>query len=57
MLVAGSKLSIEVVEDAYNIDQLVGRSIGQSLALALDYAALYGSGSSNQQKVSATKRE
>jgi HK97 family phage major capsid protein len=50
MLVAGSKLSIEVVEDSYNIDQLVGRSIGQSLALALDYAALYGSGSSNQPK-------
>lgn len=50
MLVAGSKLSIEVVEDAYNIDQIVGNSIGKSLGLALDYAALYGSGSSNQPK-------
>ncbi len=50
MLVAGSKLSLEVVEDSYNIDAVVGRSIGQSLGLALDYAALYGSGSSNQPK-------
>ena len=47
-LVAGSKLSIEMLEDAYNIDAVVGHSIGQSLGLALDYAALYGSGSSNQ---------
>ncbi len=47
-LVAGSKLSVEIVEDAYNIDQIVGSSISQSLALAVDYAALYGSGSSNQ---------
>lgn len=49
-LVAGSKLSIEVVEDAPNIDAIVGQSITKSLALALDYAALYGSGSSNQPK-------
>jgi HK97 family phage major capsid protein len=48
MLVAGSKLSIEVIEDANNLDQIVGNSIGKSLALALDYAALYGSGASNQ---------
>jgi HK97 family phage major capsid protein len=44
MLVAGSKLSIEVVEDAVNIDQIVGNSISKSLALAVDSAALYGSG-------------
>ena len=44
LLAAGSKLSIECVEDAINIDQIVGNSIGKSLALALDYAALYGSG-------------
>lgn len=50
MLVAGSKLSIEVVEDAPNIDAIVGQSITKSLGLALDYAALYGSGSSNQPK-------
>ena len=50
MLVAGSKLSIEVVEDAPNIDAIVGQSITKSLALALDYAALYGSGTSNQPK-------
>ena len=49
-LVAGCKLSIEVVEDAPNIDAIVGQSITKSLALALDYAALYGSGSSNQPK-------
>ena len=49
-LVAGSKLSIEVVEDAPNIDAIVGQSITKSLALQLDYAALYGSGSSNQPK-------
>lgn len=50
MLVAGSKLSIEVVEDAPNIDAVVSQSIVKSLGLALDYAALYGSGSSNQPK-------
>jgi HK97 family phage major capsid protein len=49
-LLAGSKLSIEMVEDASNIDQIVMNSITQSLALALDYASLYGSGSSNQPK-------
>jgi HK97 family phage major capsid protein len=50
MLVAGSKLSIEVVEDAPNIDAIVGQSITKSLGLALDYAALYGSGNTNQPK-------
>jgi HK97 family phage major capsid protein len=50
MLVAGSKLSIEVVEDAPNIDAIVGQSITNSLALQLDYAALYGSGNTNQPK-------
>jgi HK97 family phage major capsid protein len=47
-LVAGSKLSIEMVEDAINLDDILGQSITKSLALALDYAALYGSGSSSQ---------
>jgi HK97 family phage major capsid protein len=50
MLVAGSKLSIEMVEDAPNLDAVVSRSITNSLALQLDYASLYGSGSSNQPK-------
>jgi HK97 family phage major capsid protein len=49
MLVAGSKLSIEVVEDAFNIDAIVSQSITKSLALALDYAALYGAGSGSNQ--------
>jgi HK97 family phage major capsid protein len=49
-LVAGSKLSIEIVEDAPNIDAIVGASITKSLALQLDYAALYGSGTANQPK-------
>jgi HK97 family phage major capsid protein len=47
-LVAGSKLSIEMVEDAINLDAILGQSITKSLALALDYAALYGSGASSQ---------
>ncbi len=47
-LIAGSKLSIEMVEDAINLDDILGQSITKSLALALDYAALYGSGSSSQ---------
>jgi len=50
MLVAGTKLSIEVVEDAPNLDAIVGQSITKSLALALDSAALYGSGSSSTPK-------
>jgi HK97 family phage major capsid protein len=50
MLVAGTKLSIEVVEDAPNIDAVVSQSIVKSLGLALDYAGLYGSGSANQPK-------
>lgn len=47
-LIAGSKLSVELVEDAINLDDILGMSITKSLALALDYAALYGSVSSNQ---------
>jgi HK97 family phage major capsid protein len=43
-LMAGAKLSIEVVEDAYNIDGVVSDSIAKSLALELDRAALYGTG-------------
>lgn len=49
MLIAGSKLSIECVEDAFNIDAVVSQSITKSLALALDYAALYGSGPGSNQ--------
>ncbi len=48
MLIAGTKVSIEIVEDAPNLDAILGQSITKSLALALDYAGLYGSGSSNQ---------
>ncbi len=48
MLMAGSKLSIEAVEDAFNLDAIVSQSIVKSLALALDSAALYGSGTNNQ---------
>lgn len=47
-LVAGSKLSEECVADAFNIDAIVSQSITKALALAVDYAAMYGSGSSNQ---------
>lgn len=49
MLVAGTKLSIEVVEDAPNLDQIVGESIVKSLGLALDYACLYGAGAGSNQ--------
>jgi HK97 family phage major capsid protein len=48
MLCAGAKISIEMIEDSSNIDAIVSNSISKALALALDYAALYGSGSSNQ---------
>jgi len=44
MLIAGTKLSVEICEDAYNIDSIVTNSIVQSLGLALDEAALYGTG-------------
>jgi HK97 family phage major capsid protein len=50
MLVAGQKMSIELFEDAPNIDAIVTQSITKSLALALDSAALYGSGSSSQPR-------
>lgn len=49
-LIALAKLSIELVEDAPNIDEVVGNSISKSLALELDRVALYGSGSSSQPK-------
>src|SRR4051812_7386256 len=50
MLVVGSKLSLEIVEDSPNLDAIVSQSITKSLALQLDSAALYGSGNSNQPK-------
>lgn len=49
-LAAGAKLPVELVEDASNIDSIVGNSIAQSLALELDHAALYGTGSNDQPK-------
>lgn len=49
MLIAGTKLSIEVVEDAPNLDQIVGESIVKSLALALDSGCLYGAGAGSNQ--------
>jgi HK97 family phage major capsid protein len=49
-LMAGAKLSIEVVEDAYNIDGVVSNSIAKSLALELDRACLYGTGTAPQPK-------
>jgi HK97 family phage major capsid protein len=48
-LAAGSKISVEMIEDAILLDQVIGNSIGKSLALALDYAALYGAGYSSNQ--------
>ena len=50
MLVAGSKLSVEVVEDAINIDAIVTNSITKALALELDRVALYGTGTAPQPK-------
>jgi HK97 family phage major capsid protein len=49
-LVAGSKLSVEVVEDSYNLDQVVMNSIVQALALEVDRVALYGTGAAPQPK-------
>jgi HK97 family phage major capsid protein len=43
-LIAGAKISLELVEDSENIDAVVSNSIGKALALALDYGSLYGSG-------------
>jgi HK97 family phage major capsid protein len=50
VLMAGSKLSIEVVEDAINIDSIVNNSITASLALELDRACLSGTGTPPQPK-------
>jgi HK97 family phage major capsid protein len=50
MLVAGSKLSIEVVEDAINVDAIVTNSITKALALELDRVSLYGTGVAPQPK-------
>jgi HK97 family phage major capsid protein len=50
MLMAGSKLSIEVVEDAINVDAIVTNSITKALALELDRVALYGTGTAPQPK-------
>lgn len=50
MLMAGSKLSIEVLEDAINVDAIVTNSITKALALELDRVALYGTGTAPQPK-------
>ena len=50
VLIAGAKLSVELVEDAYNIDKIVERSISLALALELDRVALYGSGAAPEPK-------
>lgn len=46
-LIAGAKISLEMIEDSENIDAVVSNSISKALALALDYAALYGSGTAS----------
>jgi HK97 family phage major capsid protein len=48
MLAAGSKISVEMVEDAFGLDAILMNSIVKSLGLALDYAALYGNGTAPQ---------
>jgi HK97 family phage major capsid protein len=46
-LASASKLSLQLVEDANNIDAIVSDSISKSLALELDRASLYGTGAAN----------
>jgi len=43
-LAAGAKISVELIEDSQNIDEVVSNSIAQALALELDRACLYGAG-------------
>lgn len=44
------KLSIELVEDAPNVDQIVERALAAALALEMDRAALRGSGQGEEPK-------
>lgn len=45
-LIGLTKVSVEAIEDAANIGQLVENGLAQALALELDRAALYGTGGS-----------
>jgi HK97 family phage major capsid protein len=47
-IAAAVKVSRELLEDSVNADQIIMRSLTQSMALGIDLAILYGSGSSNQ---------
>lgn len=49
-LFALAKFSVELAEDAPNLDSIVGNSIAKSLALELDRVALYGTGVAPQPK-------
>ena len=42
------KASRELLEDSLNIEEMLLNSLAQSLALKLDYAGLYGTGSANE---------
>jgi HK97 family phage major capsid protein len=47
-LVSATKISVELIEDsAPAVDSIVSNSMAKSMALGLDYAALYGDGLSN----------
>ncbi len=45
---AAIKVSRELLEDSVNADRIIMKNLSQSMALAMDAAILYGSGSSNQ---------
>src|SRR5690625_5143762 len=47
-LIASTKASVELVEDAGNLSQLVQNSLASQIALELDRAALLGSGSGEE---------
>ncbi|WP_287154432.1 phage major capsid protein [Candidatus Solincola tengchongensis] len=47
-LAAIVRCSIELFEDAMNLDQIVTNSLAQALALELDRACLFGQGASNE---------
>jgi len=47
-LAALVKVSVELWEDAPNLDSIIANSLGESLALELDRAALFGDGTDNE---------
>lgn len=49
-------VSIELIEDAANIVQILELALQSALGLALDQAVLTGAGSENDPKASATMR-